>query len=262
MKSTQLTGILGQRRLQFRDNLELEKYYEAKYQQGGYEGGCIRFGINISELYHRERHRSALHFLDPSPTDTILDAGCGDGRLAALVAQRCQVVHAIDIAGNSLAPEVRARPNIRFAKMNVESLAFPDAQFDQIVSVETLEHVLDPERAIREFHRVLKSGGRLVVTYPTINRTIMQRLHRTLHLGRPLEISEHLTEWSYDEVVSKIEAVGFKFEAAEGLVFDLGALGALKLVSKAMATALTALALKIRGFPRNSAFVSVAFRKP
>ena len=119
MKNAQLTGILGKRRLQFRDNLELEKYYEEKYRQGGYEGGCIRFGINISDLYHQERHKSALRFLNPAPQETILDAGCGDGRLSALIAPRCRILHAIDIAGNALDPRYRALPNLCFAKMNV-----------------------------------------------------------------------------------------------------------------------------------------------
>lgn len=262
MRNTQLTGILGQRRLEFRDNGELEKYYEEKYRCGGYEGGCIRFGINVSDLYHRERHKSALRFLRPAPHETILDAGCGDGTLSALIAERCQVVHAVDIAGNAFDLRRQAPPNLNFAKMNVEALAFGAAAFDQVVSVETLEHVIDPGLALAEFHRVLRRGGRLVITYPTINRTFVQRMQRALRIGRPMEISEHLTEWSYDEVVRRIEAVGFKFEAAEGIVFDFGVLGALKSVSRFMAGGMTALALSVRAFPRNSAFVTVAFRKP
>jgi ubiquinone/menaquinone biosynthesis C-methylase UbiE len=262
MKPTQLTGILGRRRLQFRDNRELEQYYEDKYRQGGYEGGCIRFGINISELCHRERHRSALSGLNPAPHETILDAGCGDGRLAALVAGRCRVVHAIDIAGNALDPRFAALPNLHFAKMNVESLTFAGAAFDQIVAVETLEHVLQPDRAIAEFHRVLKRGGRLVVTYPTINRTLVQRLQRSLRLGRPMQISEHLTEWSYDELVRHVETAGFELVGSQGLVFDFGVLGAIKSLSKSLAMGMTALALRIRSFPRNSTFVSLVFRRP
>jgi len=261
MKQTRLSGILGQRRLQFGDNAALERYYEEKYRNGGYEAGCVRFGINISGLYHQERHRAALRFLAPAAHEVILDAGCGNGALSIRMAPHCREVVAIDIAGNAFDPRHRAVPNLRFEKMNVENLSFADATFDQVVSVETLEHVLDPQRAVAELHRVLKPGGRLVITYPTINRTIIQTLQRAVRLTRPIEISEHLTEWSYDETVDAMRRAGFELEAAEGLVFDFGVLGAVKSVSRFFAVKMTALSLKIRAFPRNSAFVCFAFRR-
>ena len=45
--SSQYSGILNRPRLVFHDNRELAAYYEEKYRQGGYEAGCVRFGINI-----------------------------------------------------------------------------------------------------------------------------------------------------------------------------------------------------------------------
>jgi 2-polyprenyl-3-methyl-5-hydroxy-6-metoxy-1,4-benzoquinol methylase len=263
MKNVQLTGILGKEQLHFKDNRELEKYYEEKYGRGGYEGGgCILFGVNISKLYHQARHGSALRFLAPRPDDVVLDAGCGDGSLSAALAPRCRTVHAIDIAGNALDPAHRAIGNLQFRKMNVEALDFADGFFDRIVCVETLEHLLEPDKAIAEFRRTLKPGGRLVITYPTVNRTLMQGLQRKLGLGRRLEISEHLTEWSYDDVVHHVRAGGFEFVTSEGLAFDFGFFGWIKYKSRFFARVLTRFALAIRRFPRNSAFVSVAFRKP
>ncbi len=159
MKRTQLSGILGRGRLQFADNAAVERYYEDKYRQGGYEAGCVRFGVNISALYHQERHRAALRFLRPAGHEVILDAGCGNGRLAVQVAPLCRSIVAVDIAGNAFPDGNRAAPNLRFEKMNVEQLTFPDATFDQAVSVETLEHVLHSGRALEELHRVIKPGG-------------------------------------------------------------------------------------------------------
>jgi 2-polyprenyl-3-methyl-5-hydroxy-6-metoxy-1,4-benzoquinol methylase len=262
MKNVQLTGILGKEQLHFKDNAELEKYYEDKYSHGGYEGGgCILFGVNISKLYHQARHRSALGFLNPGSDDVVLDAGCGNGSLAAEIAPRCREVHAIDIAGNALDPAYRAVGNLHFRKMNVEVLEYADGFFDRIVCVETLEHLLEPAKAIAEFHRTLKPGGRLVITYPTVNRTLMQGWQRRLGVNRRLEISEHLTEWSYDDVVRNVRAGGFEFVASEGLAFDFGVFGWIKYRSRFFARVLTRLALAIRRFPRNSAFVSVAFRR-
>jgi 2-polyprenyl-3-methyl-5-hydroxy-6-metoxy-1,4-benzoquinol methylase len=261
MKRDQSAGILGRTRLQFRDNQELEDYYEEKYGRGGYEEGCVRFGVNISALYHAERHRAALRFLHPQSHETILDAGCGTGDLAAQIAPHCRTIHAIDIAGNALNPAHRAIANLQFAKMNAETLAFADGSFDQIVCVETLEHLLAPDRALAEFSRILKPAGRLILTYPTVNRTIVQTIQTALRLTRPLEISEHLNEWSYTEVVRHAGAAGFALEGSEGIVFDFGVLGGLKLISKFATEKMTALSLKIHAFPRNSAFIAAAFRK-
>lgn len=261
MKRTQLSGILGQRRLLFQDNDAVERYYEEKYRHGGYEAGCVRFGVNISALYHQERHRAAIRFLRPAAHEVILDAGCGNGRLAVQIAPQCRSIVAVDIAGNAFPDGNQVAPNLRFEKMNVEALSFPAATFDQAVSVETLEHVLNPERALAELHRVIKPGGRLVITYPTINRTVVQTVQRALRLTKPIEISEHLTEWSYAETIAAMAKAGFVLEAAEGLVFDFGVFGALKSVSRFFAMKITALSLRIRSFPRNSAFVCFAFRR-
>jgi 2-polyprenyl-3-methyl-5-hydroxy-6-metoxy-1,4-benzoquinol methylase len=257
MKNLQFSGILGQNRLHFQDNQELEAYYTTKYGAGGYAEGFTAHGINISELYHRARQESAYRFLRPEATDIILDTGCGEGTLSARIAAECRTVHAIDIAGNALAARRRSIANLVFQKMNIEALAFADAFFDKIVCVETLEHVIDPRKAIAELHRVLKPGGRLVVSYPTNNRTTMQRLR----LARRVEISEHLTEWSYDEVVARVTAAGFVLEDAEGLVFDFGVFGYLRYTCRFLTDKITRLSLKIRSFPRNSAFPAFSFRK-
>jgi ubiquinone/menaquinone biosynthesis C-methylase UbiE len=181
--------------------------------------------------------------------------------LSRQIAPRCGALHAVDIAGNALDLTSQQIENIRFQKMNVEALTFADGFFDQIVCVETLEHLLHPQRALSEFHRTLKADGRLVITYPTINQTVIKRFQRKLGIGRPLQISEHLTEWDYDELIRNVEAAGFVRVASEGVVFDFGVFGWIKFISAAMTRAVTWLSLKIRRFPRNSCVASVVFRK-
>jgi len=52
---------------------------------------------------------------------------------------------------------------------NVEELSFSDAVFDVIVSMDVLEHVNEPRRAIRELRRVLKPGGAFLFSVPFVN---------------------------------------------------------------------------------------------
>jgi|GEM_PF-4424701 len=175
MKPSKDRGILGKPRLNFADNEQLRRYYEGKYREGGYEDGWVKRGVNISELYHARRRQVALGFLRSAPDEIVLDAGCGKGTLAGTVAPTCREIHAIDIATNALDEEHRSISNLHFQQMNVETLNFADEFFDKVVCIETLEHVLNPQRALSEFYRVLKKGGRLVLTYPTINRTVVKR---------------------------------------------------------------------------------------
>lgn len=254
--------ILGRKRLEFRNHAELTHYYEEKYRDGGYHGeGCNIRGIEVSQLYHEARHASALRLLDPQPDDVILDAGCGDGSLAARLASGCRLVHAVDVADNAIAPSVRTMATIRFRPMNAEALDYPDAAFDKIVCIETLEHMLEPETALREFHRTLTPGGRLVLTYPTVNKTTIKAVQERLGIHQRLEISEHLTEWSHDEVVERARTAGFTWVASEGIAFDFGIFGRTKYLSTFLSRTLTSLALSVRRYPRNSSFVSIAFRK-
>ncbi|OLD26351.1 MAG: hypothetical protein AUJ02_02620 [Chloroflexi bacterium 13_1_40CM_3_65_12] len=100
----------------------------------------------------------------------LLDLACGPGnltrRLAPLVAPGGEVV-GIDLAPGmvELAREA-AIPNARFEVMDMERLEFADASFDAAVCGHGLQFAPDLQRALREAHRVLRAGGRLVASIP------------------------------------------------------------------------------------------------
>ena len=104
-----------------------------------------------------------------SPAGRALDLGCGDGRLTGFVQARELV--AADVSPVALA---RARARLTGAKL-VElepdrPLPFPDAHFDLVLCVETLEHVRDVQLLLSEARRVLRPGGVLAVTTPAHGR--------------------------------------------------------------------------------------------
>lgn len=77
--------------------------------------------------------------------------------------------------------------------MQAEDLAFKDNTFDIVIMIEVLEHVIDDERVINEIYRVLKPGGKLIVTAPnklfpfeTHGFRIGSRVYGTKGLGFPL----------------------------------------------------------------------------
>jgi ubiquinone/menaquinone biosynthesis C-methylase UbiE len=106
--------------------------------------------------------------------ERVLDLGCGDGAFAAeLVAAGCEVVMA-DVAHEALR-RARARvPGAEAVRLAEGApLPFPDGAFDVVWAGEVLEHVADVVGLLAEVRRVLRWGGRLLVTTPWHGRLVV-----------------------------------------------------------------------------------------
>jgi SAM-dependent methyltransferase len=132
----------------------------------------------------RKFERVCSLLLDQLPARSYLDAGCGDGRYLAALASwpdRPERVAATDISERILeTARAAAGFPVETARGNLEALPFQDASFDLVLCTQVIEHLLDPERGLRELARVLRPGGRAVVT--TDNRRA--RVSQTLNLPR------------------------------------------------------------------------------
>ena len=114
---------------------------------------------------HLKRYEFALPYCRGA---TVLDAGCGVGYGTAHVAQLAQRVVGVDVSDEAIsyAREHYAAPNIEFLVADVLGLPFDAHTFDTACSFEIVEHVPDAERFVAELARVLKPGGRLVLSTP------------------------------------------------------------------------------------------------
>lgn len=121
-----------------------------------------------------ERHYSpgrtweatARGFLGLSRLGDVLDAGSGDGTLAALIAPRARSVTCLDRSEKVL-DAARARlgkhKNVRFSLGDLLELPFDDASFDHVMLFNVLTCARRPERAIEEAARVLRKKGSLAI---------------------------------------------------------------------------------------------------
>ena len=89
----------------------------------------------------------------------VLDVGTGPGYAAQAAAQRDAVATGVDIADEVVALAQRRHRGIRFLRADAEDLPFAERSFNALVSNFAINHLPRPERAIREFARVVVPGG-------------------------------------------------------------------------------------------------------
>jgi ubiquinone/menaquinone biosynthesis C-methylase UbiE len=148
--------------------------------------------------------------------DRALDLGCGDGAFTAAMAAAGADPVGADVADAALARARERHPELDFRLVPIEGpLPFQDASFELVWASEVIEHVADTARWLSEVRRVLRPGGRLLVTTPSHGRLrlAVQGIERLapplgdhLHLYTKGSLRTLLHEFSFDEI--RVRAVG------------------------------------------------------
>ena len=95
---------------------------------------------------------------------TILDVGCGSGEL--LQRLKDKDVYGVDVGKEFIRYCLSHCGYAKVSKQNAEHLDFSSCSFEDVICSEVIEHLESPMKALREFHRVLKPNGRLILTTP------------------------------------------------------------------------------------------------
>jgi 2-polyprenyl-3-methyl-5-hydroxy-6-metoxy-1,4-benzoquinol methylase len=99
--------------------------------------------------------------------ERVLDVGCGEGRFAAELARAGAEVVGIDVAAEPLRRARASHPELDLRQAPVVGAwPLPDASFDAVWAGEVIEHVADTAGWLSELRRVLRSGGRLLLSTP------------------------------------------------------------------------------------------------
>ncbi|HLA94485.1 MAG TPA: class I SAM-dependent methyltransferase [Pyrinomonadaceae bacterium] len=178
-------------------------------------------------LAHVAIHETVESILHNAKRGSLLDVPSGEGALA----KRLKDLD-FDVTCCDLYPQIFKLEGVENRQGNLDDkLPFDDTSFDYVVCVEGLEHIENPANAIREFTRLLRPNGTLIVSVPNI-MNIEERLKwlfsgYTSHF-KPLsaearetiskefggmeEIALHVNPIGYSEVRFLLEKNGFEIE--------------------------------------------------
>jgi 2-polyprenyl-3-methyl-5-hydroxy-6-metoxy-1,4-benzoquinol methylase len=184
-----------------------------------------RTSASAAPLAHQAIHDTVLGILKKGRPGALLDVPAGEGALAVGL-----IAAGFEVSCCDLYPEIfrLAGVEIRPGDLNKE-LPFADRSFDFITCLEGLEHIENPQQAMREFARLLRPGGTLIVSIPNI-LNIEERLKWLIygytshfkpitrgHVARLRaeydnreEIAAHVNPIGYSELRYILEKYGFQ----------------------------------------------------
>lgn len=171
----------------------------------------------------------------------VLEAGCGLGQWVELLSR-----HGMDIIGIDYADKTIAMAHnmfggnpARFISGDIRHLPFPEASFDAVISLGVIEHFKEgPEELLNELFRVIRPGGKLLVSVPYFNilRTIKALIPGTYERGWNTTNSGEFYQYAFThkEIISKVTACGLNvidsipYSAVKGLTDEIPYLSRLR----------------------------------
>jgi SAM-dependent methyltransferase len=114
----------------------------------------------------------------------VLDVGCGPGRVAAILRDTGVTDFGLDTAAGLLR-EAHSHASGQYVQADARALPIADARFDRVLSLNALYHVSDWQQALRELRRVVRPGGRVVLS--TNGPEAMRRVY-DVHREAALEL--------------------------------------------------------------------------
>lgn len=149
-------------------------------------------------ITREETHNLAMALFEQFPRGVVLDAQCGQGALALRLINAGFTVRCCDIDLGLMKLEGVENKAV---DLNVGRVDYPSESFDYIASTNGLHRLYSIENAIKEFHRLLKPGGKAVIGFP--NYSSIPRRIRFLLTG---SLARNIARQEYQQTIDRPEA--------------------------------------------------------
>jgi 2-polyprenyl-3-methyl-5-hydroxy-6-metoxy-1,4-benzoquinol methylase len=194
-------------------------------------GSTSSHAVSGACRYRRNTHRYGTHevILGHVPAgSTVLDVGCATGYLgAALAAHGCRAWGLDQDAGAVLVAkpwyeEVRA-----IDLEECDELPWPARFFDVVLAADVLEHLRDPQAALRLLHGSIRPGGRLIVSVPNVAHLSVRvplLLGRFNYRTTGILDETHVRLYTFKTAYELVDSCEFEVESLVGASDHFGAL--------------------------------------
>jgi 2-polyprenyl-3-methyl-5-hydroxy-6-metoxy-1,4-benzoquinol methylase len=155
---------------------------------------------------------SLISLIKPLGVKSILDAGCGEGftmdkLLEEKIANR---IEGIEYVEESVILGKKLYPNLIIKQANIYNLPYKDSSFDLVICTEVLEHLKEPEKALREVLRVSKKY--LIISVPNEPFFILSNFLRGKNILRLGNDPGHINHWGLFGLKDFLKKNGLKID--------------------------------------------------
>ena len=152
----------------------------------------------------------------------LLDVGCGDGYgiAAILEGQEYALLVGLDLSPEKLSTAAGALRASRMILGDAEQLPLAGDSFGVVFSLETLEHLPEPQQALAEFARVLEPGGRLFISIPVSSGLYAWAAGKLMSFRRRGKFHEHIQFYSSRRIVRMLRRAGLEPSGRRFCVFN------------------------------------------
>jgi SAM-dependent methyltransferase len=166
-------------------------------------------GLTVENYWFR-RHEVVYRWCaDKYAGQDVLEAGCGEGYGADLIASTARRVVAVDYDAATIAHVGTRYPRVQVLAANLAAVPMPDASVDVVVNFQVIEHLWDQPQFITECLRLLRPGGLLLMSTPN-------RITFTPGSDTPLN-PFHTRELNAAELRQLLEDGGFTVDGMYGV---------------------------------------------
>lgn len=121
------------------------------------------------DFFGYERNRILPEFFPPTERhEKVLDLGCGSGQVAAYLKKQGYRIWGIDISKRAVSLAKKLKIGEFLVGDIEEKLPYRPSFFDIVFWGDGIEHVFEPEKVLKEVKRVLKPGGRVIISCPNM----------------------------------------------------------------------------------------------
>ena len=192
---------------------------------GDYQHRAARSSNPVQRFWHAAKKLVVDEMLPAAPGELVIDAGCGSGVIADYLASSGAEVMGVDANPEAIgfATAEFARPNLRFVLGLVDDAMTLGRPVDKFYSLEVIEHIYRPQGVamLRNFHRLLRPGGRALITTPNYRSAwpVLEWTLDTLRLAPKMAGEQHVEHYHRRKLRDVAREAGLDVETIRTICF-------------------------------------------